>query len=114
SAAVVRQAPLDEHEALRAAFADCDAVINCAGPFTLFGEPVVNAAIDAGCHYVDTSGEQAHIKHVFDGLSEAARVAKVTVVPATGFDILPGDFIANLTCRLVEPVERLVIAYSAT
>ena len=35
-----------------------DAVINTAGPFTELGEPVVEACIAAGAHYMDTTGEQ--------------------------------------------------------
>ena len=36
-------------------------MINCAGPFTFFGEQVVRAAITAGCHYVDTTGGDHNI-----------------------------------------------------
>ncbi|WP_131785770.1 hypothetical protein [Frankia symbiont of Coriaria ruscifolia] len=39
--------------------------MNCAGPFLELGEPVVRAAIAAGCHYVDTSAEQMFVKGVF-------------------------------------------------
>jgi len=32
-------------------------LINCAGPFGITGEIVVNACIESGCHYVDITGE---------------------------------------------------------
>ncbi len=51
-------ADVDDHDTLVAAFRACDSVINCAGPFTPSGRRVVRAAIAAGCHYVDTAGEQ--------------------------------------------------------
>src|SRR5690348_1634802 len=60
-----RVAAVDDPAALRAAFAGADAVINCAGPFTFFGAPVIEAAIDAGAHYCDTTGEQPYMQRVF-------------------------------------------------
>ena len=49
-----------------------DAVVNAAGPFALWGEPVVRAATAAGCHYVDTAGEQGYIRHVLDAVGPDA------------------------------------------
>lgn len=110
----VRPAPVADTRALARAFADVDAVINCAGPFTLFGVPVVRAAIAAGCHYVDTTGEQLYIKRLFDEVGEEAERAGVTVVPAMGYDIVPGDLMAHVTGREVEPVRQVRIGYSTT
>jgi saccharopine dehydrogenase-like NADP-dependent oxidoreductase len=39
--------------ALRKAMANSDLVINTCGPFYRYGVPVLQAAIDTGCHYVD-------------------------------------------------------------
>ncbi|TCP47260.1 short subunit dehydrogenase-like uncharacterized protein [Tamaricihabitans halophyticus] len=110
----LRPASLSDPEGLRTALTGCDVVVNCAGPFTALGESVVHAAIAAGCHYVDTAGEQAYVKKVFDLCSEDATEARVSVVPSMGYDILPGDFIAHLTCHDIEPIEHLTIAYAAT
>ncbi|GAB3842232.1 saccharopine dehydrogenase family protein [Dactylosporangium cerinum] len=109
--AEVRPAGADDPAALAAAFRDCDAVINCAGPFTTLGLGVVGAAVAAGCHYVDTSAEQEFLADVFERFADKAQQAGVAVVPATGYDILPGDFAAHLAGAAVEPVEELVVAY---
>lgn len=45
-------------EALLPLFADVDVVINVAGPFMQVAWPVVEAALQANCHYLDTTGEQ--------------------------------------------------------
>lgn len=37
---------------------DVDVLINVSGPFMQIGWPIVEAALQAGCHYVDTTGEQ--------------------------------------------------------
>jgi hypothetical protein len=53
-------------DALTALLTPGDTVLNCVGPFTDLGEPVVRACIDAGAHYLDTSGEQVFIRAVHD------------------------------------------------
>ncbi|MEV6409577.1 MULTISPECIES: saccharopine dehydrogenase NADP-binding domain-containing protein [Streptomyces] len=109
--AELRIADADDEPALAEAFHGCDAVINCAGPFISAGEPVVRAAIAAGCHYVDTSAEQLFLQRVFDTYAEDAERAGVSVIPAMGYDILLGDMIAHLTGQRTGPVEELTVAY---
>lgn len=110
----MRPASLDDRDALRHAFGDCAAVINCAGPFTRWGEPVVRAAVETGTHYVDTTGEQTHMLRVYDRFDDAARAAEVVLLPAAGFDYLPGDLISRLAAREVEPLSELVVAYAVS
>ncbi|XP_073953096.1 lipid droplet localized protein-like [Choristoneura fumiferana] len=44
-------------------------VANCAGPYRMYGEPVVKAAVEAKTHVVDVSGEsQVRHKQVFKSL----------------------------------------------
>ncbi|MFQ6392846.1 saccharopine dehydrogenase family protein [Nocardia sp. KC 131] len=108
--AEVRVAGLDDSVALTAAFADCVAVVNCAGPFTRWGEPVVRAAIAAGRHYVDTTGEQRYLHRILTEFGKDAEEAGVTVVPAMADDGGPGDLIAALTASRVPEVAEVVIA----
>ena len=44
----------------------CSVVINVAGPFMQVAWPVVEAALKAGCHYVDTTGEQDWVRAIAD------------------------------------------------
>jgi short subunit dehydrogenase-like uncharacterized protein len=106
-----RIAGLDDHAALVASFAECDAVINCAGPFTDTGQAVVRAAIDAGCHYVDTAGEQRYLKTIFDTFADDAERAGVTVVPATNDGCLPGDLIAHLIADQAPSIAEITISH---
>jgi short subunit dehydrogenase-like uncharacterized protein len=110
----VRAAGVGDRDALRHAFGDCAAVINCAGPFTLHGEPVVRAAVETGTHYVDTTGEQPFMKLVADRYDEPAQAAEVAVVPAMGFDYVPGDLVCRVVARDHEPVGELRLAYAVT
>lgn len=106
----VRVAGIEDDRALTDAFADCDAVINCAGPFGALGAPVVRAALAARCHYVDTTGEQRYLRSVFEEFDTAAVTAGVTVVPGMADDGGPGDLIARLAARRLDRVDEVVVA----
>ncbi|MCW2953814.1 MAG: Saccharopine dehydrogenase [Conexibacter sp.] len=111
-AIATRAVALDDAAGLRDLMAASSAVIDCAGPFVRYGEPVVRAAVESGTHYVDTTGEQSYMQLVRDRFDAAARQAGVAVVPAMGFDYAPGDLLAQLTAQGAEPLRELVIAYA--
>ena len=51
---------ITEHDvaALTELFSGASVVLNTVGPFSKYGPPVVEAALAAGAHYTDTTGEQ--------------------------------------------------------
>jgi short subunit dehydrogenase-like uncharacterized protein len=110
--AETRAAPLDDPQALRELLEPCEAVISCAGPFEIHGEPVLRAAIDSRTHYLDTTGEQRFMRRAFDEFGRAAADAGVALMPAMGFDYVPGDMLAALTAEGIDPLDELVLAYS--
>ncbi|HEX7291966.1 MAG TPA: saccharopine dehydrogenase NADP-binding domain-containing protein [Conexibacter sp.] len=107
-----RAVALDDAAGLRDLLADAAAVIACAGPFVQHGEPVVRAAAETGTHYVDTTGEQPFMRLVRERYDATARSSGAALVPAMGFDYLPGDLLAHLTAQGVEPLRELVLAYA--
>lgn len=108
----VRAAAVDDPAALRRALSGADVVVSCAGPFTFYGAPVIEAALEVGAHYVDTTGEQPYIRRVYEHLDAPARRAGCAVIPAVGFDYLPGDLVAALAARGHGPLDELAIAYA--
>jgi short subunit dehydrogenase-like uncharacterized protein len=104
-------ARIDDPAALRELLFGCAAVINCAGPFVLHGEPVLRAAVETSTHYLDTSGEQAWMRLAFERYGPGAADAEVAVIPAMGFDYVPGDMIAALTADDMGEVDEVTIAY---
>ena len=48
---------LDDHDDVVRHLHDVDVVLNAAGPFAWTADPLVRAAIDAGCDYVDLNTE---------------------------------------------------------
>src|SRR6266540_488572 len=80
----IRDASLDDPSALTELLGPCAAVIACAGPFRLHGEPVLAAAVEARTHYLDTTGEQPFMRKVFDDYGPSAGQAGVALVTAMG------------------------------
>jgi short subunit dehydrogenase-like uncharacterized protein len=110
---VVRTAAagVDDPEALIGALAGTRAVVNAAGPFVRTGAPVLRAAIAAGVHYVDTTGEQPWIRETFERFDDDLRAAGVAAVAGMGFDYVPGDLLCHLVGARAEPLSELVVAY---
>ena len=108
----IQAASLDNPQGLVELLEPCAAVIACAGPFALHGEPVLAAAIEARTHYLDTTGEQTFMRKVFDEYGPAAERAGVALVTSMGFDYAPGDMIAALVAEGLGPLDEIVLAYS--
>jgi len=90
-----------------------DAVINTAGPFTELGEPVVAACVEAGAHYLDTTGEQPFMRAIRERYDDAARAAGVAVVNAMAFEYALGDCaVAILAEGLASPIRSLDVFYA--
>jgi short subunit dehydrogenase-like uncharacterized protein len=108
----VKPAQLDDPTSLAELLTDCAVVIDCAGPFVRYGEPVLRAAVETSTHYLDTTGEQPYIKMAFERYGPGAAEAGVAVVPAMGFDFAPGDMIAALTAEGMGEVDEVLLAYA--
>ena len=80
-----RVAALEDPVGLEQAFARCEVVINCAGPFLDTAAPVAQAALRGGCHYIDITAEQASAQASFADFDAPARAAGRVVIPAAGF-----------------------------
>ena len=111
-----RPVPNTDSRGLVDLFSRSSAVIACAGPFALHGEPVMAAAVEAGTHYLDTTGEQNFIRLGFDVYGPKALQKGSVVIPAMGFDYVPGDMLAALTAAALdegETVDKVRLGYHA-
>src|SRR5690349_3062953 len=66
-------------------------LLSCAGPYNVFGMPVVEACVEAGTHYVDITGEPLFMERCYVELHKKAVANKVSVVNSCGFDCVPTD-----------------------
>lgn len=66
-------------------------ILNCVGPYRFYGEPVVKAAVENGCHHLDISGEPEFLETMQHKYHNKAVCAGVHVVGTCGFDSIPAD-----------------------
>jgi short subunit dehydrogenase-like uncharacterized protein len=67
-----------------------DVLVSTVGPFVKWGEPAVRAAIAARGVYIDSTGEPPFIRRVFDEFGPPAERAGAALLPAMGYDYVPG------------------------
>lgn len=60
----------NDRAALAKLFQGSKVVISVAGPFLKLGKPVAEAALDAKCHYMDTTGEQEFMMEIQKDLGD--------------------------------------------
>ena len=72
-------------------------VLTTAGPFSKYGDPVVDACAAQGKDYVDITGETPWVKRVIDRHHGSASRAGTRIIPLCGFDSIPSD-IGTLLC----------------
>jgi short subunit dehydrogenase-like uncharacterized protein len=108
----VRVADARDSAALRDAFDGAFAVASLAGPFLAVGDAPVAAAIDSRAHYLDTSGEQAFARLVYERHARRAEENGVALLTSFGFDYVPGDLAARLAAEGLGPLDEVFAAYS--
>ncbi|XP_058812201.1 saccharopine dehydrogenase-like oxidoreductase [Topomyia yanbarensis] len=84
-------ADVDDQQSLVRMARDCRVVVNCCGPYRLFGEPVIKACLEAGTHHVDVSGEPQFLEGMQLKYHEQAKEKGVYLISACGFDSIPAD-----------------------
>ena len=107
----VHVAAVGDTEALTRALEGAKVLITCVGPFSELGETAVEAALKAGVHYVDSTGEGTFLRDLIATRSRAAEEAGIAMAPALGFDEVPADVAATLAVQGMEDPE-LVLTYA--
>ncbi|MFD5181673.1 saccharopine dehydrogenase family protein [Streptomyces sp. NPDC058372] len=91
-----------------------DVLVTTVGPFERFGYPVAQAAADAGAHYIDSTGEVGFVRTLYDRHHRRAREAGAVMLPAFGYDYVPGVLAGALAARRGgDAVRALDIGYFA-
>jgi short subunit dehydrogenase-like uncharacterized protein len=91
-----------------------DVLVSTVGPFAKWGEPAVRAAIAAGGTYIDSTGEPAFIRRVFEEFGPPAERAGAALLPAMGYDFVPGTLAAALALEDAgEAAVRVDVGYYA-
>jgi short subunit dehydrogenase-like uncharacterized protein len=85
-----------------------DVLVSTVGPFTRYGTVAVRAAIAAGAVYLDSTGEPAFIRRVFEQFGPAAERNAAALLTAQGFDWVPGALAAALALEDAGPAATRV------
>jgi short subunit dehydrogenase-like uncharacterized protein len=107
----VRVAAVGDVDSLTQALSDVKVLVTCVGPFIELGWTAVDAALRAGVHYIDSTGEGTFIKQLIDTRAGAAREAGIAMAPALGFDEVPADCAATLATDGMDHCD-LVLTYA--
>ncbi|MBY8860179.1 saccharopine dehydrogenase NADP-binding domain-containing protein [Nocardia sp. CA2R105] len=103
-------ADVTDPASVRALLGRGDVLVTTVGPFLRHGRPALEAAIFAGAHYIDSTGEGPFIRSVFEH-DDQARTAGSALLTAFGFDYVPGNLAAALALRAAPAATRADIGY---
>jgi short subunit dehydrogenase-like uncharacterized protein len=87
-------------ESLTRAFTGAKVVCNTVGPFVKFGLTAVEAALKAGCHHLDTTGEQQYVRDVREQFGELYRQAGLVVSPSVAYMYSYSEIAAELALEM--------------
>src|SRR5688500_10962714 len=90
------RADVTDPASVRALLEPGDVLVTTVGPFLQLGQAAVDAAVDAGAIYLDSTGEPPFVRRVFDWDSPRAAATGATLIPAFGLDYVPGNLAAAL------------------
>jgi short subunit dehydrogenase-like uncharacterized protein len=108
-------ADVSEPATVRALVERGDVLLTTVGPFARFGVPAVEAAIDAGATYIDSTGEPAFIRRIFEQWGPRAEASGAALLTAMGYDWVPGNLAGALALdEAGDPATRVETAYFAT
>ena len=92
----IRQVEVGDVDVLARAAADTKVLLTCVGPFWKLGHTAVEAALEAGVHYVDSTGEIAFVIELIERYDAPAKERGIVMAPALGFDEVPADVALSL------------------
>ncbi|WP_116040818.1 DUF5938 domain-containing protein [Amycolatopsis palatopharyngis] len=90
-------------------FSGAKVVSNMVGPFIKYGPEVVQASLDAGCHYLDTTGEQDWVLDAQNRWSTAFAERGLLLSPGVAQMYTTGEIAANI-CLETPGLDTLDIA----
>jgi short subunit dehydrogenase-like uncharacterized protein len=111
----VAVADVGEPATVRALVERGDVLVTTVGPFARWGSVAAEAAVSTGAHYLDSTGEPAFIREVFEHWGEGARAAGCGMLTAFGYDWVPGNLAGGLALeRAGDAAVRVDLGYFMT
>jgi hypothetical protein len=99
-------------QSLTALFTGAKVVVNVTGPFSEIGEVVVKSALQAGCHYLDTTGEQDFMLHMKQKYAADFAKKGLLLAPACAYMWAMGGMAAEVVLEN-SGIDSLEIVYTS-
>ena len=103
---------LDDAAAVNEALQGISIVLHCAGPFSATSQPMIEACLRNGCHYLDITGEISVFANAHKQ-SDEARHADVVLMPGVGFDVVPTDCLAATLVKALPAATAIILAFQS-
>lgn len=87
-------------------------LLNCAGPFSMTGKPLIEACLKTQTHYLDITGEIDVFEYA-QQRDNQARKANILLCPGVGFDVIPTDCIAHTLKKALPDACQLSLGFDA-
>lgn len=94
-------------------FAGTTVVLNGVGPYALHGPPVLEAALRAGAHYIDSTGEPRWVEKMLHEYAPHARRRGLTLMPGVGLGTI-AELATRLASEGLPDVDDIALGYSIT
>ena len=103
---------LEDAKAVNEALQGISIVLHCAGPFSATSQPMIEACLRNGCHYLDITGEISVFANAHKQSDEARR-ADVVLMPGVGFDVVPTDCLAATLVNALPAATAIILAFQS-
>ena len=107
-------ADVSDPSSIRALVERGDTLVTTVGPFARWGDAALDAAIDAGAHYIDSTGEPPFVRKVFEEGGPRAEASGTVAITAMGYDWVPGNLTGALALAEAENAAAVRIGYFGT
>lgn len=103
---------LDDPAKVVAALEGISVLLNAAGPYIETAQPMVEACLEARCHYLDIGAEFPVLETLLS-YDEAAKQAGIVICPACGFDVVPTDCLAATLKQALPDASEFTLSLSS-
>jgi short subunit dehydrogenase-like uncharacterized protein len=86
-------------------------VIHCGGPFQYTAKTMADACLETKTHYTDITGEH-QVFELLAGYDKKGKDAGITIMPGTGFDVVPSDCLALHLKNRLPSATHLQLAFT--
>ena len=102
NSAAILVADSQDQSAVDEMVAQTQVLLNTAGPFAIYGTPIVDACVRSRTHYVDITGETPWVKTLINRYHQQAAAEETRIIPFCGFDSVPSDLGTYLVVRYIQ------------